>query len=136
MRTQALLEAGATILLGLDLAAAYVTGFIWDPTSEWQLLIHLVIVFLVSLLFGALVADMKKTLFHLIASIILGVSLAIFIITSPALIFATNAALVDATLTVALVGVARLFMVGVTFIMLGAFAGNFVGEMLGVESGT
>ena len=130
MDKQAFFEIGMTTLLSLNLAAAYVTAFIWGSTSDTQLFVHLGVVFAASLLFGATLADTRKALLYAIGSIIVGLALAVAMISIPALILAESVELVDTTVTVAVIAVTRLFIIGITFLFLGVIIGSFVGDAI------
>jgi hypothetical protein len=60
----------------------------------------------------------------------MGAILAIAIITAPTIILTEYAMFMDTTMTVALVTVARFFIIGATFLILGAIIGSFFGDSL------
>lgn len=117
-------------MLSVGIAATYFTAFVWGTTSDVQLIVHLATIFIISLLFGTILIDTRKALLYAIGSIAMGGALAIAIITVPSLILSEAVELVDTTVTVALVAVARLFLLGVTFLVLGVMVGSFVGDAL------
>jgi hypothetical protein len=142
MNRRRMLEIAATIAFGVNLAAAYVIGFVWTPfinvetgvpvgfdfgPEQAYLFLHVALVFLLSFLFGAIIADTTKTLVYTIVAAAIGVILATAIITAPAIIYAES---VDTTMTVALVAVVKFLIVGVVFQGLGAILGSFLGNSL------
>lgn len=145
MNRQKMFEMATMVAFGVNLAAAYVIAFVWTPTStaysafsfgpeQMYLFLHLAIVFLASFLFGAVISDIAKTLIYTIGAVALGVTIAIAVITAPTIILTEYAAFMDTTMTVALVAVARYFIVGATFLVLGAILGNFFGDAIAGHS--
>ena len=140
MNRKKTLEIAATVAFGVNLAAAYVIAFVWTPVSsnvgfsfgpeQMYLFLHLAIVFLASFLFGTVIADIAKTLIYTIVAVAMGAILAIAIITAPTIILTEYAMFMDTTMTVALVTVARFFIIGATFLILGAIIGSFFGDSL------
>lgn len=137
MLRRTLLEIGAMMALGANYAAVCVIAFVWGPDAfarvggaHSELLIYILILFIVSLLFGALIIDMKKTLFYTIGSIVIGIALATAIISAPSVMSPGDIILLDFSITVALATVSRLFVVGITFMIVGAILGSFVGDMV------
>ncbi len=123
------------VAFGVNLSAAYVMAFVWTPESrgfsfeigQMYLFLHIAIVFFTSFAFGAITADIAKALIGTIGAVVIGAVLAIAVITSPTIIFPEYAALMDTTMTVALVSVARFFIVGATFLVVGTIIGTFFG---------
>ncbi|HKZ93453.1 MAG TPA: hypothetical protein VJ249_02575 [Candidatus Bathyarchaeia archaeon] len=128
MTRRTLLELGAMLALGVNYAGAWVIAFIWNwPDPDSELYVHLLVMLVVSLLFGSLIVDIKRTLFYTIGSIIMGIGLATILIAMPA-ILAESAGGIDASVSVALSAISKLFVVSVPFLMIGVFAGCFVGD--------
>ena len=98
------------------------------------LFLHIAIIFFTSFLFGTLTHDIAKTLIHTIGAVVIGVVLAIAIITSPTIIFSEYSSFMDTTMTVAVVTIARLFIVGATFLVIGTMIGTFFGGSLEGQS--
>ena len=140
MIRQKTLDIVTMVAFGLNLAAAYVIAFVWTPTSsasgfsfgieQMYLFLHIAIIFFTSFLFGTLTHDIAKTLIHTIGAVVIGVVLAIAIITSPTIIFSEYSSFMDTTMTVAVVTVARFFIVGATFLVIGTMIGTFFGGSL------
>jgi hypothetical protein len=141
MNRRRMLEIAATIAFGVNLAAAYVIGFVWTPNvyahsgydfgpEQMYLFLHVALVFFSSFLFGTIIADITKTLIYTIVAAAIGAILATAIITAPAIIFTEYAMFVDATMTVALVTIVKFFIIGATFLVLGAIIGSFFGNSL------
>lgn len=134
MNRRAFFEFGAMLVLSIDLAAAFVFAFVWGPGpfarvygAESSLLVYVLMSFVPSLLFGALVIDMRKILFYAIASIVIGAVVAIAIISIPSMMIGE---LLDTTLTVAISSVARFLIIGVSFIIVGIMIGSFAGDRI------
>lgn len=124
-------EIGALMALGISYATTYVTAYIWDwPSPDSELLIYIFVIFLISFLFGAEIVDMKKTLFYMLAAIAVGFSIACLVIIAPALTLTTELGLLEFDLTVALTAVSRLFIIGITFKIIGAITGCFAGDAI------
>lgn len=128
-----MLEIGAMIALGIDYAAAYVTAYVWH-TSGSELIIHILIIFVFSLLYGALIIDLEKTIFYTMGSIVIGASLAIVAIVAPSLTLTGNIELLNFDITVAVHFVGRFLIIGITFIIVGAIIGCFVGDAMSEQS--
>lgn len=136
-----MLELAVTIAFGVNLAAAYVIGFVWTPNAyahsgydfgpeQIYLFVYVALVLLSSFLFGTIIADITKTLIYTIVATVIGAILATAIITSPAIISVEYSMFVDTTMTVALVSVAKFLILGATFLVLGAIIGSFFGNSL------
>lgn len=134
-----MLELAAMFALGANIAATYVITFVWSPTASYtftfgleqmHLFIHLIVIFVTSFLFGAIMGDIGKTFVYTIGSTAIGALLAIALITAPTIMLTEYAAFMDTTMTVAVVAVARLFIVGATFLILGAIIGSLTGDTL------
>jgi hypothetical protein len=140
MIRQKTLDIVTMLAFGVNLAAAYVIAFVWTPSSsasgfgfgieQMYLFLHIAIVFFTSFLFGAVTHDIARTLIHTIGAVAISVVLAIAIITSPTIIFSEYSAFMDTTMTVAVVTVARFFIVGATFLVIGTIIGTFFGSSL------
>lgn len=128
-----MLEIGAMIALGIDYAAAYVTAYVWHASGS-ELIIHILIIFVFSLLYGALIIDLEKTIFYTMGSIVIGASLAIVAIVAPSLTLTGNIELLNFEITVALHFVGRFLIIGITFIIVGAIIGCFVGDAMSEQS--
>jgi len=129
MPRRKLLEIGAMIALGVNYATAYVTAFVWQ-TGGPDLIIHILMMFVVSLLFGALMVDIQKTVLYTAGSIAIGISIATALIVAPPAMLTQNIELLSFDIALALHFVARLFIVGITFIIIGVIVGCFVGDAL------
>jgi hypothetical protein len=130
-----MLEIGAMIALGFNYAALYLVAFIWNwPSSDMELVIHVVAAFCISLLFGVLIVDLKRSLFYTLVAVPLGISLAVAIISMPVMTTTTDIALIDVSITAALILISRLFVVALTFIIMGAIAGCFIGDLVSETS--
>jgi hypothetical protein len=130
-------ETGAMLALSIDLAAAFVFAFVWGPGayaraygSEIGLIVYVLMSFFPSLLFGAVVIDIRKILLYAIGSIIIGAVVAIVVIAAPSMMVGEGVALVDTTITVAIASVARYLLIGTTFIILGMIVGGFAGDRI------
>lgn len=134
MMRKNLLGIGAMFALGVNYAAAWIVAFIWNwPNPDSELTVHVLLMLLVSMLFGALIIDMKRALFFSVGSIIMGFVLATVIIAMPALIVEGPGG-IEASVTVAVSTIAKLFVVSVTFLIIGVFAGCIVGDAVtGIE---
>jgi len=128
-----MLEIGAMIALGIDYATAYVTAFVWHA-SDSELTAHILVIFVFSLLYGALIVDFEKTIFYTLGSIVIGASLAIAVIVAPSLTLAGNIELLNFDMAVALHFVGRFLIVGITFMMVGAIVGCFIGDAMSEQS--
>jgi len=123
-------ETAAMVALGVNYASAFIITSIWNfPTPDTKLFPCLSILFVVSILFGMLVADIKNALLYTIGSIIIGLVLATAIVAAPSLVV-EGIEFLDTSISLALVAVSRLLVVGITFIFLGIIIGCFVGEAL------
>lgn len=134
MTRRRLLEIGAMAALGVIYAAAWITAFIWNwPTADSELTVHIVVMLVTSLMFGALIVDMKKTLMYSVGSMVIGIMLASVVIAMPALI-AEGPKEIEASFTVALSTISKLFIVSISFLIIGLFIGCFVGDAItGIE---
>jgi hypothetical protein len=87
MMRKKLLGIGAMFALGVNYASLWIVAFIWNwPNADSELIVHIILMLVLSILFGALIVDMKKALFYSVGSIIIGIVLATVIIAMPALI--------------------------------------------------
>lgn len=130
MLRRKILETGAMVALGVNYAGAFIITSIWNyPTADSKLLLHISIVFAVSILFGAIIVDLKKALLYTIGSIVVGLVLATTIMASPSIVV-EGIEFLDASVSLALIAVSRLLVVGVTFVFLGIIIGCFVGEAI------
>jgi hypothetical protein len=128
------LEIGAILGLGLNYASAYVIAFVWNfPDPDSELILHIFTVFIVSLLFGALIVDIRKALLYALGAIPLGVAIATTLISAPSIMLAENIALVDTSVTVALTAIVRIFIIGVTFQIIGIFVGCLFGDSVSTK---
>lgn len=124
-------ELVATITLAINYAAAYVVTFVWDvPTPSLELALHIGIVLVASLLFGTLIADIKKTIVYTVVSVIMGIAIAMIAIIMPALILAEGPGIIDLYLSVGLSELSRLFIIGISFVVLGTLVGAFLAEAM------
>lgn len=142
MDRRKMLEIAVTVAFGVNLAAAYVIAFVWTPApasspggfsfgiEQMYLFLHIAIIFSASFTFGTVIADISKTLIYTIVAAAIGATLAIAAITAPTIILTEYAMFMDTTMTVALVTIARFFIVGATFLVLGSIIGSFVGDSL------
>lgn len=121
-------EMGAMVALGINYATAYMIAFVWDwPTPDSELLIHILLIFIFSFLFGAIIVNMKKTFFYTFGAVAIGMASATAVISAPSLILTGNIELVDLDITLAVTSVSRIFLVGITFVIVAVIAGCFVG---------
>jgi len=129
-----LLEIGAMLALSVNYASAWVAALIWNwPNPDSELVIHIVIMLAISLLFGAIIVDMKRAIFYAVGAVAIGIVIATVIIAMPALI-AEGPGGIEVSFTVALSTIAKLFVVSVTFLIIGVFAGCFIGDAVtGIE---
>lgn len=129
-----LLEIGAMLALSVNYASAWVAAMIWNwPNPDSELIVHIIIMLVISLLFGAIITDMKKAIFYSIGAVAIGIVIATVIIAMPALI-AEGPGGIEVSFTVALSTISKLFVVSVTFLILGVFAGCFIGDAVsGIE---
>lgn len=142
MDRRKMLEIAVTVAFGVNLGAAYVIAFVWTPApassaggfsfgiEQMYLFLHIAIIFSASFTFGTVIADISKTLIYTIVAAAIGATLAIAAITAPTIILTEYAMFMDTTMTVALVTIARFFIVGATFLVLGSIIGSFVGDSL------
>jgi asparagine N-glycosylation enzyme membrane subunit Stt3 len=117
--------------LGVNYAAAFIIALLWDwPDPDSELYIYITAIFIVSLLFGALISDMRKTFLYVMGSMAIGIFLATFILSAPSLTLTETLAFFDISITIALTGVIRFFILGVTFMVIGVIVGCFMGDAL------
>lgn len=133
MLSRKMLEIGAMIALGINYATAYVTVFVWH-TIGLELGIHILMIFVFTLLYGALIVDIEKTIFYTAGAIVIGASLAIAVIVAPSLAIAENIELTNFDIAIALHFVARFLILEITFIIVGAIMGCFVGDAVSSRS--
>lgn len=129
-----LLEIGAMLALSVNYASAWVAALIWNwPNPDSELVIHILIMLAISLLFGAIIVDMKRAIFYSIGAVVIGFVIATVIIAMPALI-AEGPKGIEVSFMVALSTISKLFVVSVTFLIIGVFAGCFIGDAVaGIE---
>jgi len=129
MLRRLLLEIGVMAATGVNYAGGYIVAFVWDfPAPHTELFLHILMMFFFSVLSGAVIADFRKGILYTIGSIMLGIFLATAIISAPSMLLGESIALVDVSITVALVAITRLFILGVTFQILGIIIGGFIGD--------
>lgn len=134
MMRKRIAELGAMLALGVNYASAWVVAFIWNwPNPDSELVVHVVLMLALSMLFGALVVDMKKALFYSIGAIVTGIVLATVLLTMPAVLVESSGG-IEASFTVALSSISKLFVISVTFLIIGVFAGCIIGDAVtGIE---
>jgi presenilin-like A22 family membrane protease len=131
MQRRLLLEISAMLALSVNYAGAYILAIIWNwPSPETELYVHLVALFIVSFLFGALIVNIQRTLIYTIVSIVIGMALAAFFVSLPSVMLGEAYEAVDLSLTVALAVLSRLFVVGAMFQLIGPLFGCFLGDLL------
>jgi len=129
MLRRTLLELIAVLGLSVDYATAYLVTFIWNvPTPNSELVLHVAIVFGASLLFAALIANITKTIIYTLASIVIGIGFAVAIILAPPIIQGAGPDFINFYLSVGLMELTKLFIVGISFLVLGTLLGSLLAE--------
>jgi hypothetical protein len=124
-------EASALLALSLNYMGAYIIAILWKwPSEEMILLFYILAVFIVSLLFGSFIIDLKRSTIYTAISAAIGMFLAVTLMSAPPIILSLEAMSIDATLTMALTVISKLFLVGVTFAFIGTIVGCIIGDML------
>jgi len=119
------------IACGFNFSAAYINAIIWNwPNPDSELYVYILSLFFVSLLFGAIIVDITKSIYYTLGSAAISILLAAAMIAAPSAISGGGATAVDVSLTVALASVLRLFIIGVSFIVFGMLIGCFVGDAI------
>ena len=131
MLRRTLLELIAVLGLSVDYAAAYLVIFIWNvPTPNSELVLHIAIVFGASLLFGALIANITKTIIYTLASIVIGIGVAMAMILAPPITLGAGPDLINFYMSVGLMELSRLFIIGISFLVLGTLLGSLLAETI------
>jgi len=126
-----ILELAATIALSLDYMGAYIMAVLWKwPIEGMTLFVYILIVLIVSFLFGIYFVDLRKSVIYTAVSIVIGMFLAIALMSAPPMILASEYMSIDAAISMAVTLISKLLLVGVTFAFVGTIAGCIVADML------
>lgn len=110
----------------ISYASTYVLAIVW----KLNLFVYILMVFILSFLFGAVILNLSRVLIYATISIVLGMLLAIWLISTPPMFAGESAASVEFSTLSALVLVAKLFLVNIVFVIMGTTIGCFLSETL------
>jgi len=116
----AIREIGLTIGQCFNVACLFIISIVW----RIDILGFILLVFLVSFAFGAVIANLARTVAYNLIAIIAGTALAVAFFALPQIMFAETESIM---LVLSYIG--RLLLIGMIVYFVGAFLGSFLVEM-------
>ena len=116
----AALEIGLTIGQCFNIACTFILSIIWSI----DILGFIILIFLISFAFGAVIANLAKTVAYNLVAIFAGTALAVALVALPQIMFAETESIM---LVLGTIG--RLLLVGMIVYFVGALLGSFLVEM-------
>lgn len=115
---------GVAIVLSLNYASAFVISITWNI----NLIYSIPLIFTISLIIGALIADLRNTIICAVISMTVGVAIATAIISGPPIVYSGSFAEIQTIFALTLNSVAKMLILNITAFVAGVFVGNFLGE--------
>lgn len=116
-----MLAIGTILALSIDYAAIYVLAFIWNL----DILYYMLIILVLSLLFGAVVVDLKKTIIYMSVALLFGTFISVGVLSVPSLSLGEGE-----TITLILAYISRYFLLSLFPSIPGIILGCFVGDAI------
>lgn len=120
------LNFGLVTSLALNYTSVHLLNIIWDL----DILYYLVLVFVVSLLFGVIVVDVRKSIALTCVALATSVAITFGLYMMPYWIFAESMARINVTVVIFFNVIAKLLVVGAILFIVGTLIGCFIGEEL------
>jgi hypothetical protein len=117
--------AGIAFALSLNYASAFVIIIAWNI----HILYSLPLIFTISFIVGALIADIRVSIIYAIICMTAGVAVAAAVISAPPIVYSGSYAEINTIFALAMNSIAKIFTVNITTFFAGAIIGHLLSEV-------